>query len=112
MTGRHSTGVSSTRTRKVAPVVAGCLAVAAIVSAVVAWFVAVPGSGAPTSRSVAGAAGASASAGQPNTASSAPVAQVSRGATRSPEAVAIQGHGDPFGTAAVHPDRYRAGRGL
>jgi len=77
------------------------LAVAAIVAAVVAWFVAVPGSGAPSSRSAAGAPGASASAGQPNTASSAPVAPVSRGATRSPEAAAASGHGDPFGTAAA-----------
>ena len=97
MTGRHSTGVPSTRTRNVVLV----LAVAAIVSAVVAWFAAVPRSGAPSSRSVAGAPGASASAGQPNTASSAPVAPVSRGATRSPEAAAASGHGDPFGTAAA-----------
>ncbi len=80
--------------------VAGCLAMAAIVSAVV-WLMAVPGSGAPTSRSVAGAAEASASAGQPNTASSAPVAQVSRGATRSPAAAAAPGHRDPFGTTAA-----------
>jgi hypothetical protein len=60
MRGRHSAGVPSTRARKVAPAVAGGLAVAAIVSAFVAWFVAVPG--------------ASASEGQPDTASSAPVA--------------------------------------
>jgi Beta-lactamase enzyme family len=97
MRARHSVGVPSTRTRNVALV----LAAAAIVSAVVAWFVAVPGSGAPSTRSAAGAAGASASAGQPNTASSAPVAQVSRGATRSPEAAAVSGHRDPFGTAAA-----------
>jgi len=98
--GRHSAGVPSTRTRKVAWVVAGCLAVAAIVAAI-AWFMATPGSGAPTPRSVAGAPEASASAGQPNTASSAPVARVSRGATRSPEAAATKGHRDPFGTAAA-----------
>jgi beta-lactamase class A len=97
MTGRHSAGIRSTRTRNVA----SALAVAAIVSAVVAWFAAVHGSAAPGSRSVAGVAGASASAGQPNTASSAPVAQVSRRATRSPEAAAAPGHRDPFGTAAA-----------
>ncbi len=101
MRGRHSAGVPSTRTRKVAPVVAGGLAVAAIVSAVVAWFVAVPGAGAPTSRSVAGALGASASEGQPNAASSAPVVQVSRGPTRSPQTATAPGHRDPFGTAAA-----------
>jgi beta-lactamase class A len=84
----------------VAWVIAGCLAIAAIVG-VVAWFVTVPGSGAPASRSVAGAPAASASAGQPDTASSASVAQVSRGATRSPQAAATQEHRDPFGTAAV-----------
>ncbi|MGD0706078.1 MAG: serine hydrolase [Trebonia sp.] len=106
MRGRHSAGVPSTRTRKVAPVVAGGLAVAAIVSAVVAWFVAVPGSRAPTSRSAAGAVGAgalgaSASEGQPDTASSAPVVQVSRGPTRSPQTATAPGHRDPFGTAAA-----------
>ncbi len=97
MKGRHSAGVRSTRTRNVVLV----LAVATLVSAVVVWFIAIPGSGAPSSRSVAGPAGASASAGQPNTASSAPVAQVSRGPTRSPEAPAASGHPDPFGTAAA-----------
>ena len=50
---------------------------------------------------MAGALGASASAGQPNAASSAPVVQVSRGATRSPEAAPAQGRRDPFGTAAA-----------
>jgi hypothetical protein len=99
MRDRHSAGVPLTR--NAALVVASCLAIAAIVAAVVAWFMAAPGSGVPTSRSVAGAPEASASAGQPNTASSAPVAQVSRGTIRSPEAVAAQGHRDPFGTAAA-----------
>jgi hypothetical protein len=108
MRGRHSTGVPSTPpTPNVAWVVAGGLALAAIVGAVVAWFIAVgPGSGAagsgvPGSRSLAEAPGASASAGQPNTASSAPVAQVSRRATRSPAATPAQGRQDPLGTAAV-----------
>jgi len=98
MRGRHSEGVPSTRTRNVVLV----LALATLVFAVVAWFIASsPGSGAPSSPSAAGAAGASASAGQPNTASSAPVAPVSRGATRSPEAAAASGHRNPFGTAAA-----------
>jgi beta-lactamase class A len=70
--GRHSAGIPSARTRNVARVVACCLAIAAIVGAV-AWFITVPGSG----------------------------AQVSRGATRSPQAAATQEHRDPFGTAAV-----------
>src|ERR1700677_1091911 len=111
MRGRHSTGVPSTPpTRNVAWVVAGGLALAAIVAAVVAWFIAAPGSGAPgsgdpASRNVAGAQAASASAGQPNTASSAPAAQASAGtpraATRSPEAAPAQGRQDPLGTAAA-----------
>jgi Beta-lactamase enzyme family len=106
MRGRHSAGDPSAPARNVAGVIAGGLAIAAIVGAVVAWFVAGPGSGAPgsgtpASRSVAGAPGASASAGQPNTASSAPVAQVSRRPTRSPEATPAQGHRDPLGTAAA-----------
>ena len=117
MRGRHSAGVPSTRTRKVAPVVAGGLAVAAIVSAVVAWFVAVPGSRAPTSRSAAGAVGtgalgASASEGQPDTASSAPVVQVSRGPTRSPQTATAPGHRDPFGTAAASYLSARTGTAL
>jgi Beta-lactamase enzyme family len=115
--GRHSAGVPSTPpTRNVAWVVAGGLALAAIIAAVVAWFIAAPGSGASgsgaagsgapgsgalASRSVARAAGASASAGQPNTASSAPVAQVSRRAIRSPQATPAQGRQDPLGTAAA-----------
>jgi Beta-lactamase enzyme family len=105
--GRHSAGVPSTPpTRNVAWLVAGGLALAAIVAAVVAWFIAAPGAGAPGSaapapRSVAGAPRASASAGQPNTASSAPVAQVSPTATRSPEATPAQGRQDPLGTAAA-----------
>jgi beta-lactamase class A len=102
----------------VAWVVAGGLALAAIVAAVVAWFIAAPGSGAsgsgnPPSRNVAGAPAASASAGQPNTASSAPATQASGGttraatpgptrrATRSPEAAPAQGRKDPLGTAAA-----------
>ena len=99
--GRHSAGVPSAPTRNVAWVLAGGLAIAAIVAAVVAWFIAAPGSGAPASRSVAGAPGASVSAGQPNTVPSAPVAQVSRGATRSPEAAPAQGRRDPLGAAAA-----------
>jgi hypothetical protein len=97
MRGRHSAGVPSTRTRNVAL----ALALATLVFAVVAWFIAASGSSAPSSPSAAGAAGASASAAQPNTASSAPVAPVSRGATRSPEAAAASGHRNPFGTAAA-----------
>jgi Beta-lactamase enzyme family len=97
MKGRHSEGVPSTRTRNVVLV----LALATLVFAVVAWFIAASGSGAPSSPSAARAAGASASAGQPNTASSAPVAPVSRGATRSPQAAAASGHRNPFGTAAA-----------
>jgi beta-lactamase class A len=96
-------------TRNVAWVLAGCLALAAIVAAVVAWFIAAPGPGTPASRSAAGAPGASASAGQPNTASSAPQAQASggtarpatRGPTRSPEAAPARGRQDPLGTAAA-----------
>jgi Beta-lactamase enzyme family len=110
--GRHSAGVPSTPpARNVAWVVAGGLALAAIVAAVVAWFIAAPGSGAPgsgapgagapASRSVAGALKASASAGQPNTDSSAPVAQVSRRATRTPAATPAPGRQDPLGTAAA-----------
>jgi hypothetical protein len=94
-------------TRNVAWVLAGCLALAAIVAAVVAWFIAAPGPGTPASRSAAGAPGASASAGQPNTASSAPVTQVSRSASRSPEAAPAQGLRDPLGTAAAS---YLSGR--
>ena len=117
MRGRHSAGAPSTPpTRNVAWVVAGGLALAALVGAVVAWFIAAgpgsgaAGSGAPASRSVAGAPGASASADQPNTASSAssaPVAQVSRGATRSAAVAPAQGHRDPLGTAAAS---YLSGR--
>ena len=113
ITGRHSAGLPPTRSGKVAAVVAGGLALAAIVGAVVAWFIVAgpgsgaPGSGAPASRSVAGAPGASASAAQPNTAASAPAARPSRGATRSPEATPAQGRQDPFGTAAAS---YLSGR--
>jgi beta-lactamase class A len=121
MRGRHSTGVpSTTPTRHVAWVVAGGLALAAIVAAVIAWFIATPGAGAPGSgdpaaRSVAGAPAASASAPQPNTASSAPQAQASGGtaraatrmATRSPAAAPAQGRQDPLGTAAAS---YLSGR--
>src|SRR5580658_6407284 len=107
MGGRHSAGVPSAPAPNVAWVVAAGLALAAIVGAVVAWFIAggpgsgAAGSGAPASRSVAGAPGASASAAQPNTASSAPVAQPSRRATRSPEATPAQGRQDPLGAGAA-----------
>ena len=103
MRGRHLAGVPSTRTRNVAL----ALALATLVFAVVSWFIAASGSGAPSSPSAAGAVGASASAGQPNTASSAPVAQVSRGATRSAAVAPAQGHRDPLGTAAAS---YLSGR--
>jgi hypothetical protein len=98
---RHPAEVPPTPTPNVAWLVACGLALAAIVGAVVAWFIAVSGPGAPASRSAAGAPAASASAGQPNTAASAPVAQVSREATRSPQAAPAQGPRDPFGTAAA-----------
>jgi beta-lactamase class A len=115
MRGRHSTGVPSTPpTRNVAWVVVGGLALAAIVAAVVTWYIVTPGSGAPgsgdpASRSVAGPPAASAPAGQPNAASSAPEARASggttraatQGATRSPEAAPAQGRQDPLGTAAA-----------
>jgi hypothetical protein len=115
MGGRHSAGVPSAPAPNVAWVVAAGLALAAIVGAVVAWFIAggpgsgAAGSGAPASRSVAGAPGASASAAQPNTASSAPVAQPSRRATRSPEATPAQGRQDPLGAGAASYLSSRAG---
>jgi beta-lactamase class A len=79
----------------------GFLAIAAIISAVV-WFMTTPGPATPSAAgNTAGAPGARTPAGQPNAASSAPVGQVSPGATRSAAPAPAQGQHDPFGTTAT-----------
>ena len=113
--GRHSAGASGTRSRRLLAVAGGLLVIAAIVSGALAWSAA---DQSPGGRPVAGStadetAGAGASAGQPNTASTAPIARVSQGglrssapapaqgALRSPSSAPAQGSRDPFGTAAT-----------
>ena len=100
--GRHSASAHATRSRGLLTAAGGFLTIAAIISAVVAWFMAVPGPAAPSAAgNTAGAPQARTLAGQPNAASSAPVAQVSRGATRSAAPAPAQAQRDPFGAAAT-----------
>jgi len=89
------------RSRSVLAVAGGFLVVAAIISAVV-WFMTTRGPATPSAAgNTAGSPGVRTPAGQPNAASSAPVGQVSRGATRSATPAPAQSQHGPFGTAAA-----------
>jgi hypothetical protein len=114
MKGRHSTGVPGTRTRTVLEVLGGALAISAVLVALAfVWDVTMQGSRAdPAAGSTAGQAPGNAPAGQLNTASSAPIAQASRGNTVSPRPAAAGEHADPFGTAAASYLSTRAGTAL
>ncbi len=97
----------ATRPRGVLAWAGGFLAVAAIITAVIFGFrtfsghTAAPG---PAGKSAGGIA-----AGRQSTVYSAPIAQASPGATRSPEPAAAADHRNPFGTAATSYLAARAG---